>query len=209
MHNLRNDDLKVPIGHLVFTFWRIKFQVLTPTYLKDFWPRTGKDQIDYISKKIAKGIGVIIKAQKVFDKTTLLSIYNSLILPYIGYCIHIWENAYQTHLQKLHVSQNKIVGIIAGVPRRISSDHLYCELNTLKLKKLYVYAVGLCMYKYENYMLPEIFKDMFIKVTDVHEHDKRNATTGSCTSQCSVNWDVQLVRCCITCIMRVVNKSVM
>ena len=62
-----------------------------------------KDHIHYISKKIAKGIGVIIKARKVFDKTTLLSIYNSLILPYIAYCIHIWGNAYQTHLQKLHV----------------------------------------------------------------------------------------------------------
>ena len=136
-----------------------------------------KDHIDYISKKIAKGIGVIIKARKVFDKTTLLSIYNSLILPYIGYCIHIWGNAYQTHLQKLHVLQNKIVRIIAGVPRRTSSDHLYCELNILKLKKLYLYAVGLCMYKYENDMLPELFKDMFIKVTDVHEHDTRNATT--------------------------------
>ena len=49
-----------------------------------------KDHIDYISKKIAKGIGVIIKARKVFDKTTLLSIYNSLILPYIGYCILIF-----------------------------------------------------------------------------------------------------------------------
>ena len=133
--------------------------------------------IDYISKKIAKGIGVIIKARKVFDKTTLLSIYNSLILPYICYCIHIWGNAYQTHLQKLHVLQNKIVRIIAGVPRRTSSDHLYCELNILKLKKLYLYAVGLCMYKYENDMLPELFKDMFIKVTDVHEHDTRNATT--------------------------------
>ena len=33
------------------------------------------------------------------------------------------------------------------------------------------------MYKYENDMLPELFKDMFIKVTDVHEHDTRNATT--------------------------------
>ena len=133
--------------------------------------------IDYISKKIAKGIGVIIKARKIFDKTTLLSIYNSLILPYIGYCIHIWGNAYQTHLQKLYVLQNKIVRIIAGVPRRTSSDHSYCELNILKLKKLYLYAVCLCMYKYENDMLLELFKDIFIKVTDVHEHDTRNATT--------------------------------
>ena len=136
-----------------------------------------KDHIDNISNKIAKGIGVIIKARKVFDKTTFFSIYNSLILPYIGYCIHIWGNAYQTHLQKLHVIQNKIVRIIAGVPRRTSADHLYCELNILKLKKLFLYAVVLCMYKYENDMLPELFNDIFIKVTDVHEHDTRNATT--------------------------------
>ena len=69
--------------------------------------------------------------------------------------------------------------IIAGVPRRTSADHLYCELNILKLKKLYLYAVGLCLYKYENEnnMLPELFKDLFIKVTDVPEHDTSNATT--------------------------------
>ena len=70
-----------------------------------------------------------------------------------------------------------IVRIISGVPRRTSSDHLYCELTILKLKKLYLYAVGLCMYKYENDMLPELFKDLFIKVTNVHDHDTRNATT--------------------------------
>ena len=67
--------------------------------------------------------------------------------------------------------------IIVGVPRRISSDPLNCEFNISKLKKLYLYAVGLCMYKYENDMLPELLKDMFIKVTDIHEHDTRNATT--------------------------------
>ena len=57
-----------------------------------------KEHINYISKKIAKGIGVIVKATKLFDKVTLLSLYNSLILPYLSYCIHIWGNAYQTHL---------------------------------------------------------------------------------------------------------------
>ena len=40
-----------------------------------------------------------------------------------------------------------------------------------------LYAVGLCMYKYENDMLPQLFRDMFIEVKDVHEHDTRNATT--------------------------------
>ena len=135
-----------------------------------------KEHIEYISKKIAKGIGVIIKT-RVFDKVTLLSLYNSLILPYLSYCIHIWGNAYRTHQQKLHVLQNNIVRIIAGVPTRNSPDPLYDEFNILKIKKLYIYAVGFCMYKYENDMLQELFKYMFVKVKDVHDHDTRIAIT--------------------------------
>ena len=58
------------------------------------------EHINYISKTIAKGIGVIIKAWNFFDEATLLSIYISLILPYICYCIHIWGNTYQIHPPK-------------------------------------------------------------------------------------------------------------
>ena len=47
-----------------------------------------KEHIDYISKEIAKGIGVIVEARKVFDKVTLLSLYNSLILPISAIVAH-------------------------------------------------------------------------------------------------------------------------
>ena len=120
-----------------------KFSCLKETVVNDNklkWT----EHINCISKKI----GVIIKAWKVFDKTTLLSIYNSLT--FIGYSIHIWGIAYQTHIQKRHVLQNKIIRIIAGNPRRTLSDYLYCELNILKLKKLHLYDVGM--------MLPEFLK---------------------------------------------------
>ena len=42
-----------------------------------------KEHIDFIRKKIPKGIGVTVKARKVFDKVTLLSMYDSLIIPYL------------------------------------------------------------------------------------------------------------------------------
>ena len=147
-----------------------------------------KDHIDYISKKIAKGIGVIIKARKVFDKTTLSSIYNSLILPYIGYCIHIWGNAYQTHLQKLHVLQNKIVRIIAGVPRRTSADHLYCELNILKLKNctcmLLVYVCinmkMICSQNYSKICLQKLQMSMNM----IHVMQQRTICTSQFRARC-------------------------
>ena len=44
---------------------------------------------EYICGKMSKGISIIIKARKVFNEATLLSLYNSLILPYLSYCIHM------------------------------------------------------------------------------------------------------------------------
>ena len=82
---------------------------------------------EYICGKISKGIGIIIKARKVFNETTLLSLYNSLILPYVSYCIHVWGKAYDTHLKHVMVLQNKAVRVNAGVPPRTNADNLYLE----------------------------------------------------------------------------------
>ena len=63
------------------------------------------------------------------------------MLPYIVFYIHIWENAYKTHLIKLHFLQNRIMKFTPSIPRRTRSDHLYDEVNKLKIKKLYIYPV--------------------------------------------------------------------
>ena len=131
--------------------------------------------LEYISNKISKGIGILTKVRSIFEETTLLSLYNSLILPYISYCIHVWGSAFDTHLRHLVTLQNKVVRLIAGVPRRTNTDALYAKLNILPVKKLYIYTVGLFMYKYTNDMLPEMFSDMFKLVHNVHSHNTRNA----------------------------------
>ena len=74
--------------------------------------------IMYISKKIAKGIGVSLKSRKGFDHDTLLSLYHTFVYPYLHYCIHVWGKAYNTHLNDLVVLQNKAIRIISGVPPR-------------------------------------------------------------------------------------------
>ena len=42
-----------------------------------------------INKKIAKGIGIILKARKVFNNETLISLYYTFVYPYLNYCIHV------------------------------------------------------------------------------------------------------------------------
>ena len=121
---------------------------------------------------MCKGIGIIIKARKVFNETMLLSLYNSLILPYVSYCIHVWGKAYDTHTYVL-VLQNKAVRIIAGVPPRTCAYNLYLELDILPVKKIFVHAISIFMYKYVNGMLPELFLDMCTPVSEIHNYDTR------------------------------------
>ena len=105
---------------------------------------------DYICSKMFKGIDIIIKARKVFNEATLLSLYNSLILPYVSYCIHVWGRAYDTHLKHVLVLQNKAVRVIAGVPPRTNDDHFYLELDILPVKK------DLCLhYRYIHVQIHE------------------------------------------------------
>ena len=61
----------------------------------------------YISKKIAWGIGIILKARTLFDNETLFSWYYTSLNPYINYYSHIWGEAYHTRLPHLVVLQNK------------------------------------------------------------------------------------------------------
>ena len=65
---------------------------------------------EYICGKMSKGIGIIIKARKVFNEAALLSLYKSLMLPYLSYCIHVWGKTYGTHIKHVLVLQTKPYG---------------------------------------------------------------------------------------------------
>ena len=67
-------------------------------------------QISYISCKIAKGIGIIIKLRKFLNNESLRSLYYALIYPYLMYCNHIWGNACSVYFNKLNVLQKRLFG---------------------------------------------------------------------------------------------------
>ena len=131
--------------------------------------------ITCISKKVAKGVGIIIKARKLFDQETLLTLYYTFVYPYLNYCIHVWGKAYNVYIHDLIVLQNKAVRIVHGVSPRTNADKLYFDHSILSLKRLYSYNIGIFMYKFSKNMLPELFDNFFCNVASVHEHYTRSA----------------------------------
>ena len=97
-------------------------------------------------------------------------------LIYLHYCIHVWGKTYNTHLNDLVVLQNKAMRIISGEPPRTNMDNFYIDMNILTVKNIYNYNIGLFMYKYVNSKTPDVFNNFFSNISDIHQHDTRNAT---------------------------------
>ena len=80
-------------------------------------------------------MSIILKARKVLKKKVLLQLYHSFVTPYIIYCLEIWGNASDIHLQPLITTQNKIVRIITFSSYCSHTNILFEHLNVLPFKK--------------------------------------------------------------------------
>ena len=57
--------------------------------------------IQYIKNKLSKSIGIMYKCRNYFDKETMRNLYFSFIYPYLTYCVEIWGNACNIHLDPI------------------------------------------------------------------------------------------------------------
>ena len=113
--------------------------------------------IQYIKNKISKGLGILSKARKVFKETTLQTLYNSLIYPYLSYCVEVWGTAGETKISSLVKVQKKALRMIVSAPYKAPSKPIFDNLNILDMNNIYFYNTALFMFKYEHSILPEVF----------------------------------------------------
>ena len=58
-----------------------------------------KFRIDNVTLKVSRTVGVVARLRHFVPRTTLLNIYQSLILPYLTYGLAAWGQPAKTHLQ--------------------------------------------------------------------------------------------------------------
>ena len=131
-----------------------------------------KDHITYISGKIARGIGIILKARKYLLKESLIGLYYSFIYPYMIYCNHVWGLACNTHLDCWIKLQRRVIRTIARVHPRTHTEPLFQILNLLKCEHINKYLIGRLMFRIHSNEMT-IFSNCFTKNRDVHSHDTR------------------------------------
>ena len=134
-----------------------------------------KRHINYVSGKISRGIGVILKARKLLNRDSLITLYHSFIYSYYTYCNHVWGATYASNLKNLVLLQKKCVRIICNVKPRDHTEILFKELGFLKFDDINKYMIGRFMHRWYNRNLPEMFNEYFEYVSNVHNYVTRQS----------------------------------
>ena len=92
-----------------------------------------KKHIDYVSRKLSRGIGMISKAKKYLNGDSLVTLYYSFIYTYMCYCNLIWGSTYESNLKKLTILQKRIIRIISGTRPKEHTDPLFETIGTYEI----------------------------------------------------------------------------
>jgi hypothetical protein len=113
------------------------------------------DHIHNVCTKVSRGIGIISRLKYIFPHYILISLYYSLVYPYLYYCCIIWGSAYSNVLNTVEVLQNRVARVITSAPYRSSARPILKQLNLLHLPDIYIFQVLTFMYKVRFNILPQ------------------------------------------------------
>ena len=109
-----------------------------------------KKHITHLCKLLSKNVGIINKLKSSFPSNILLNIHSTLILPYLNYGILAWGNSARNQLDKLLITQKRVMRIICNKNRIAHSNQLFYSNQVLKLHDLFHLRLG-CFYVSTNF----------------------------------------------------------
>ena len=107
---------------------------------------------------------------------TLLSIYQSLILPYLTFGLSTWGQAAQLHLNKLLLLQKRVIRFMNFSKPRTHAVPLFTSSKILPINMLYLDTL---MYDISNNSAPQNISRLFRKSNLVHPYKTRSSFSGN------------------------------
>ena len=123
---------------------------------------TWAEHVDYIATKISKNIGIIKWVRTFLLGQSLLTLYRTLIEPYLRYCNTVWGKCSDTLKEKLQYLQNRVARAVAFQRYdEANYQNILNDFEWLNIRHLIDYDLGVLMYKTVNGHGPEYVKKLF------------------------------------------------
>ena len=137
-----------------------------------------KHHINYIALKISRNIGIISRLRHFVPLKTLISIYDSLISPYISYGLIAWGQASKTHLEKILILQKRAVRLINFLPFRTHAIPYFAQSNILPITMIYCKLSSTLMLDITTNSASQNICNLFTFTLDIHQYNTHSASSG-------------------------------
>lgn len=97
-------------------------------------------------QKLMKSYGIIRMISSLVNRSCLLTLYYSLIYPYLSYCNIIWASIFPTSLHKLFLLQKKFIRLATTSTQSEPSAPLFMQLKILSIFDINVYQTCIFMF---------------------------------------------------------------
>ena len=134
---------------------------------------TWNNHIEQIALKIAKNIGILTRISYLLPTNIMLTLYYTMIYPYIAYCNMIWASNYNSRLHRINVLQKRVVRLIAGSPYNSHTKQLFMQLGILKIAQIKQLQINEFMHRYTYNTLPSSHANFYSLASDIHSHNTR------------------------------------
>ena len=122
-----------------------------------------KPHIASVARKVSKSLGIIFKSSFYLPKSSLITLYYTLIYPHRFYCVNIWGSTYITNLQRIVILQKQSIRIICKSSFDAHTDPLFKELRILKFMDICRFQIGKIIYQYKAGLLPKCFDNIYFR----------------------------------------------
>lgn len=128
-----------------------------------------KTHCDYVRQKLIKINAITYRIRDCLDLKTLKTIYHSLFLPHLTYCLEIWGTGSNQNLTKLFLCQKKMIRTITFSSFRDHTNPLFARMNMLKAHELLTFSLCSLVNRAKYNHLPTNLNSMFkTKRENVH-----------------------------------------
>ena len=133
-----------------------------------------KMHIQGVCSKVSKTVGILYKLKDILPLRPLKDLYNTLVLPYLNYCVTAWGAASFSAINTIYLLQKKLIRIISNEDYLAHTRSLFLNNNILTIMDLYKFS---CLKL--TYQILNINSDNFAYfrgIVDVHQANTRYPT---------------------------------
>ena len=131
-----------------------------------------KEHVNCVYLKISKCIAIMYGLRNIFTVNTMKQLYDSLIFPYIDYCLEVWGRTYPSNVNPVYIMHKKAIRMIFNAHYNEHTNNYFMELDALKLFDLLRYKTGLSMHKAKKNLLPRNVHNLFVHIMGMCTLDK-------------------------------------